>query len=107
LTTWAKIVSWVLFGIGGILIVIALIQAADEIGSGYSIFEAAPDHSKPAPHFPGIGPAIPDRGDPPGCGYRTKHKGKFKIVEIQQEKQEQASEWNEAQCSCFDSLNPA
>jgi uncharacterized paraquat-inducible protein A len=40
LTTWARIVSWVLFGIGGILIVIALIQAADEIGSGYSIFES-------------------------------------------------------------------
>lgn len=40
LTTWAKIVSWILFGIGGILIVIALIQAADEIGRGYNIFES-------------------------------------------------------------------
>lgn len=40
LTTWARIVSWVLFGIGGILIVIALIQAADEIGRGYNIFES-------------------------------------------------------------------
>jgi hypothetical protein len=40
LATWAKIVSWVLFGIGGIMVLLALVQLTDSIGGWFDPLEA-------------------------------------------------------------------
>jgi hypothetical protein len=39
LTTWARIISWVLFGVGGIMILMALVQAAENIGRWFDLLE--------------------------------------------------------------------
>ncbi|HRQ23894.1 MAG TPA: hypothetical protein PLF42_10760 [Anaerolineales bacterium] len=39
LTTAARIVSWVLFGVGGIMLLMALVQAAENIGRWFDLLE--------------------------------------------------------------------
>jgi hypothetical protein len=39
LTTAARIISWVLFGVGGIMLLMALVQAAENIGRWFDLLE--------------------------------------------------------------------